>query len=182
MAATGTQAKTAAKPAAGASSKQTADGVPLPAQTPVHEDAPPQDDAATVQQILQYEGAYRTNADFSARVELIYKVSDVGTPEAVLAMGRIFFSETDPELKTEVLNLLADIDGQTDNKLAILTAGIGHDQPKEVREEAIDALTDIEPPGRALPLLQSLLNDPDTEIREAATDAIDVVRTLMSSP
>lgn len=160
---------------------QTAGGIPLP--SPVEQEAAtPQDNASTVQQIVEFEGTYRTNADFSARVELIYKISDVGTPEALLSLGRIFFGETDPELKTEVLNLLADIDGQTDNKLAILTAAITADQPKDVREAAIDALTDIEPPERALPVLQSLLNDPDAEIREDAKDAVEQLQAIIAAP
>jgi len=176
-----TQAVAAAKTPAKRSGSQTADGVPLPSPGE-QEEASPQDNASTVQQILEFEGTYRTNADFSVRVELIYKISDVGTPEALLAMGRIFFSETDPELKTEVLNLLADIDGQTDNKLSILTAAIAADQPKDVREQAIDALTDIEPPERAVPILQSLLSDPDAEIREDAKDAVEQLQAIIAAP
>jgi HEAT repeat protein len=142
--------------------------------------ANPQTELPPATQIAHFEAEYLTNADFSARAELIYKISDVGTPEAIPALGRIFASENDTELKTEVLSLLADIDNQDDQKLAILSAAVGADQPKDVREAAIDALTDLESPQRGLPILQSLSNDPDAEIRDAVKDAVALVQSLMS--
>jgi HEAT repeat protein len=141
----------------------------------------PQDNEQTLQEIANLEIEYLTNAEFSARAEVIYKISDVGTPGAIPALGRIFFGETDPELKTEVLSLLVDIDNQDNQKLAILSAAVRADQPKEVREAAIDAITDLESPQRGLPVLQSLSSDPDEEIREDVKDAIEQVQAVMSA-
>jgi len=140
----------------------------------------PQDTQETLQEIANLELEYMTNTEFSARAEVIYRISDVGTPGAIPALGRVFSMESDPELKTEVLSLLADIDNQDDQKLAILYAAVGADQPKEVREAAIDAVTDLESPQRGLLILQSLANDPDPEIREDVKDAIEQVQAVMS--
>ena len=57
----------------------------------------------------------------------------------------------------------------------MLSAGVRTDQPKEVRLEAIDAMSDTED-KRAIQLLQGLLGDPDEEIREAAQDSIDIAQ------
>ena len=88
--------------------------------------------------------------------------------------------ESDPELKTEVLSLLADIDNQDEQKIAILSVAVHADQPKEVREAAIDAITDLESPQRGLAILQSLANDPDSEIRDDVKDAIEQVQAATS--
>lgn len=123
-------------------------------------------------EIAALESAYVANPDFGNRVETIYKIADHDSPESITALGRIFQQEKDPDLKTEVLDSLFDIDGQDDRKVAILTAAAGADQPKDVRESAIDALGDIEPKF-AVPILQSLTNDSDEEIRDAAKDQIE---------
>ena len=122
----------------------------------------------------ELEAAYASNPDFAKRVEAIYQISDKGTPEAVATLGRLFHVEKDPDLKIEILSSLFDFDGLDDRKITILGAGIAADQPKEVREEAIDSLGDVDS-KYALPLLQSLLSDPDEEIREAAKDQIELL-------
>ena len=147
---------------------------------PMPEAEGPQDTLETLQEIANLELAYVTNTEFSARAEVIYKISDVGTPGAIPALGRVFSMESDPELKTEVLSLLADIDNQDEQKIAILSVAVGADQPKEVREAAIDAITDLGSPQRGLLILQSLANDPDSEIRDDVKDAIEQVHAVMS--
>jgi len=140
----------------------------------------PQDTLETLQEIANLELAYVTNTEFSARASAEPKISDVGTPGAIPALGRVFSMESDPELKTEVLSLLADIDNQDEQKIAILSVAVGADQPKEVREAAIDAITDLGSPQRGLLILQSLANDPDSEIRDDVKDAIEQVHAVMS--
>jgi hypothetical protein len=143
--------------------------------------ATPLPTAEPTQSVAEIEKSYVSNPDFSARVQFIYQLSDVSTPEAVSALGRLFHMEKDPDLRTEVLDSLYDIEGLDDQKVAILAAGAGADQPKEVRESAIDALTDIDP-KKALPILQALSSDPDPEIREQAKDAIEQVQATMNNP
>ncbi|MCG3150210.1 MAG: hypothetical protein PCFJNLEI_03690 [Verrucomicrobiae bacterium] len=128
-----------------------------------------------VQQATQLEAAYMANPDFTKRVETIYKISDLGTAAALTSLGRIFHTEKDPDLRIEVVDSLFDFDELDDRKVAILTAAAGADQPKEVRESAIDALGDLEPKF-ALPILQSLLSDPDEEIRDQAKDQIELLQ------
>ena len=122
------------------------------------------------------EAAYAANPDFSKRVEVIYKISDLGTPEAITSLGRLFQGEKDPDLKTEILDSLSDVDGLDDRKVAILTTAAGADQPKDVRQSAIDGLGELEP-KYALPILQSLVSDPDEEIQDAAKDQIEQLQS-----
>ena len=161
----------AAPPPSGATTTPS----PLPAPSS------PLPTAQPTQSVVEIEKSYVSNPDFSARVQFIYELSDVGTPEAVSALGRLFHMEKDPDLRTEVLDSLYDIEGLDEQKVAILAAAAGADQPKEVRESAIDALTDIDP-KKALPILQALASDPDPEIREQAKDAVEQVQETMKNP
>jgi hypothetical protein len=139
----------------------------------------PSGNAAQVAATL--ENAYITNPDFNSRVEQIYKLTDAGTPEAIASLGRLFHMEKDNDLKTEIMDSLFDIDGQDERKAALLSAGAGADQPKEVRQSAIDGLEDIDS-KYALPILQALLGDPDEDIRDAAKDAIEMLQTQQATP
>jgi hypothetical protein len=141
----------------------------------------PQPSADATKAATDLESSYVSNPDFSVRVQVIYKLSDLATPEAISALGRVFQTEKDPDLRTEVLDSLYDIDGLDDKKAVVLAAGAAADQPKEVRESAIDGLGDIDA-KQALPILQALLNDPDPEIREAAKDAIEQLQATMNNP
>jgi HEAT repeat protein len=133
----------------------------------------------SLQAVSSLESDYRSNTDFSSRVDVVYKLSDIGTSEALATLGRLFHLETDNDLRVEILDSLFDIDGLDDKKIAILAAGAGADQVKDVREAAIDGLTDVDP-QRAIPILQALLSDPDEEIRDAAKDAIEQLQTQMT--
>jgi HEAT repeat protein len=163
-------APSAAKPSETSAPKSTAVAPTAPA---------PASDAAQVAATL--ENAYISNPDFNSRVEQIYKLTDAGTPEAIASLGRLFHMEKDNDLKVEILDSLFDIDGQDERKAALLSAGAGADQPKEVRESAIDGLEDIEP-KYALPILQALLGDPDEDIRDAAKDAIETLQSQQATP
>jgi HEAT repeat protein len=52
------------------------------------------------------------------------------------------------------------------------------DQPQDVRESAINALGDIED-ARVIPILESLLNDPDEDIRSEAEDAMKLLQDTL---
>jgi hypothetical protein len=127
------------------------------------------------QDVAALETGYISSPDFNARVETIYKLTDLGTAQAISSLGRLFHMEKDPDLRTEMLDALFDIDGQDENKAALLAAGAGPDQPKEVRLSAIDALEDVDA-KLALPILRSLASDPDPEISDTAKSAIEMLQ------
>ena len=82
--------------------------------------------------------------------------------------------------KTEILDAPSDVDGQDDQKVVILSAAVSPDQAKDVRQSAIDALTNIEA-HKSLPILQALVNDSDSDISDSAKDAIEQVKANMES-
>jgi hypothetical protein len=131
--------------------------------------------AEAAKQIAQYENVYRSSTDFSSRIDAIYRISDAGTAGAITALGRLFTFETDPELKTEILDALSDVDGQDSQKVVILSAAVSPDQAKDVRQSAIDALSNIDA-QKSLPILQNLANDSDSDISESASNAIEQVK------
>lgn len=124
----------------------------------------------------ELEKTYLANPDFTERVQVIFQLSNLDTADGVVVLGRVFHKEQDPDLRIQILNSLFGIEGQDDKKAVLLAAGAATNQPKEVREAAIDALGDIEV-KRALPILQVLLSDTDEDIREHAKDIIEQVQT-----
>ena len=140
---------------------------PMPAAKADAEDATPT--------APELEKTYLANPDFTERVQVIFQLSDLGTVDALGVLGRLFQKEQDPDLRIQVLNSLFDIEGQDDKKAALLAAGVATNQPKDVRDAAIDALGDIEA-KRAVPILQSILSDTDEDIREHAKDVIEQVQ------
>ena len=124
----------------------------------------------------ELEKNYLANPDFTERVQVIFQLSDLGSADALAVLGRLFQKEQDPDLRVQVLNSLFDIEGHDDKKAALLAAGVATNQPKDVRDAAIDALGDIEA-KRAVPILQSLLTDTDEDLREHAKDIIEQLQT-----
>ena len=124
----------------------------------------------------ELEKNYLANPDFTERVQVIFQLSDLGSADALAVLGRLFQKEQDPDLRVQVLNSLFDIEGHDDKKAALLAAGVATNQPKDVRDAAIDALGDIEM-KRAVPILQSLLTDTDEDLREHAKDIIEQLQT-----
>jgi HEAT repeat protein len=151
---------------------------PLPTNLPT---LPSPSTAENTMQVESLENSYKSNLDFSTRVDVIYKLSDIGTAEAISVLGRLFHLEHDTDLRVEILDSLFDFEGSDDKKAAIFAAGAAAGQPKEVREAAIDGLGDIEP-HLAIPILQALLSDPDEEIRDDAKDAIEQLQSQMAQP
>lgn len=147
---------------------------PKPAPAPFPPKLIPQ--APPEESVAQIVNGYQNKTDYSERVQQIYKLSDIGSAEAIVALGRLFQAEKDNDLKIEILDSMFDIDGLEDRKAALLGAGASADQPKEVRESAIDGLTDLDPKF-SIPILNALVSDPDEDIRELAKDSIDQLQT-----
>jgi len=153
------------------------EGVAIPPPAAPQEAATQNAEAA--QEIADMEGAYHSSTDFSTRIDAMYRISDVNSADAVSALGRLFAFEKDPEMKTELLDALSDIEGQDAGKAAILAEAAGTDQAKDVRQSAIDGLTSIDP-QRALPILQGMVNDSDSDISDAAKDALEQVKASIA--
>jgi len=136
----------------------------------------PADGAEPAPTPAELEKSYLTNPDFTERVQVIFQLSDLGSAESLVVLGRVFHKEQDPDLRIQILNSLFDIEGQDDKKAVLLAAGAATNQPKEVRDAAIDALGDLEA-KRALPILQAMLDDADEDIREHAKDTIEQIQT-----
>ncbi len=110
--------------------------------------------------------------DRSVLVGEVVKLADVAVPkpQVAVALGTMLQHENSVDVKTDILDELGNLDDPA--AFDQIIQGLGQNQPQEVRIEAIDAL-DMLGDKRALPLLQRLLSDHDTEIRVAAQDAID---------
>ncbi len=125
------------------------------------------------------ETNYLAQTEFADKVETLYKISDLGTSDALGVLTRLFLQEKDEDAKTQIIDAMGDIEGFTEKKLALLTMAVKADQPQDVRTSAIDALTDIED-ARVMPILQSLLDDPDEDIRSEAEDGIKLMQDTLN--
>jgi HEAT repeats len=132
-------------------------------------------------QVKRLEADYQNTPDFQKRVTIIYDLSSTDSPDTIDAIARLFFNEKDEELKIELINSLMDIDGQNEKKLAILSAGVRPDQPKEVRLEAIDGMGDIQD-KRAVQVLQGLAGDADEDVRISVNDTIEQLQDVEAPP
>ena len=124
------------------------------------------------------ETNYLAKTEFADKVETVYSISELGTGEALDTLTRLFIKENDTDMKTQIIDAMGDIEGFKEKKLALLTTAVEADQPQDVRESAINALGDIED-ARVIPILQSLLNDPNEDIRSDAEDAMKLLRDTL---
>ena len=126
----------------------------------------------------QLENEYQNTSDFQKRVTIIYELSsNDDAADVVDSLAHLFLNEKDQELKIELVNSLTDVDGQNDKKLAILSAALRADQPKEVRLEAIDGMGDAQD-KRGIQILQGFLNDPDEDVKQSAQDTIEQLQNM----
>lgn len=123
------------------------------------------------------KGDYTATSETDDRIDIIYQLADVGTVDALRAMGWLFQIEADPELKSEIISALDDVDGQNEVRVAIYAIALHPDQPDEVRQAAVDALENIVD-AQALPVWRTLLNDRDLGIRESAQEQIKALESL----
>jgi len=126
------------------------------------------------------EKDYRATTNDNRKTEIIYKFGEIGTPDCVVAIGRLFRVEEDADLKEEMLNVLSIFDGAEKEKLSVYMIGIQAGQSDDVRMASIDGLGDLED-RRVIPVLQELMKDPNEEIRDAAKDALETVQATLDS-
>jgi len=130
-----------------------------------------EDPRVVAKEAADLEKEYTAKTEFVDKIEALYKISDLGTGEALNTLTRLFLQEKDADMKTQIIDAMGDIEGFNEKKLSLLTTAVKADQPQDVRESAISALGDIED-ARVIPILQSLLNDPDEDVRSEAEDTM----------
>lgn len=157
-------------------------GTPSPRPTttsgakPPKPPTPPLPNTAT-----ELEKTYVEATDFETRIKVIYKLTAMNNATSVTALSQLFLAETDVELKVEIVDSLATVDGFPTKKLEIFKAAVSSDQHSDVRQTAIEGLIMLKD-LQALPVLESLLTDKDREIRDAASAAIIEVQNLANAP
>ena len=123
----------------------------------------------------QLEVNYLQAQDVPAKMQVLDDLSDAEPSAAVAVLSRLFFFEREPTLREEILNQLVYIDGAEAAKIELLTEAVKTNQIASVRYAAVQVMVDDNDPS-AVRVLQSLLNDPDSGLRDAATDAIDELK------
>jgi hypothetical protein len=125
----------------------------------------------TPQGALSQLSRYFATNDADERAEIITTLQGMTVPEAAQTISRIIPSESDPDLKAQLIGVLADAEASVELKLNTFAPLVREGQQADVRQAAIDALDQIDDP-QAIPIWQSLLNDKDEEIRASAEDAL----------
>src|ERR1041385_9065886 len=125
--------------------------------------------------LSQVEQGYATNT-VSAREIILSDIADLERPATASALGRLFQSETNTELKVTILDYLRRMDGYAQQKLITFSAATKPGQPLALRKRAVDYLGEIKAPS-AKTILESLLEDPSPALRQAAADALDELKT-----
>jgi hypothetical protein len=121
---------------------------------------------------VQLEAAYRNTTDDSTKFEIIDQLTDMDNLAALQALDRLFQGEKDVDMKVEILESIQMFDGNNPYKLQLLSLAARQGQPKEIRSAAIDGMLDLDDKS-VIPVLQTLRNDPDPDIREEAKDALE---------
>jgi HEAT repeat protein len=115
---------------------------------------------------------YQSADTQTAKRELVYEISELGTEEAVVCLSDLLAGESVVALKMAMVDALSEIPGS--NAVAAVASGLVSSQPTAVRLAAIEALDFRDDPA-ALPYLRPLLTDPLGDVRKAASDAIDSI-------
>jgi hypothetical protein len=155
-----------------------------PLVTPSNSNAAPAPSAAApekVQRVATLESKYRATQGFDNRFDALLAIAKEGGPEAVLALERLFRTEPDGDLRTELINALIDLGGCKEEKLALLKLGVAPNQEVSVREAAMDGLVDLED-ARALPILKELTQDPNDQVRAVAQHCHQLLTEMLKAP
>jgi HEAT repeat protein len=115
------------------------------------------------------------------RREIVFALGELNSVEALTVLGTLFQNERDEKLKVDILATIEQMEVPDAHKVSIMIAAARPEQPQEVREEAIDALADLQDPA-VLPMLQMLTSDPNAEIRQTAKDALDDIAETGDEP
>lgn len=133
------------------------------------------DDVPVAKPLPALESDYTATTNRDTRLDIMMDIAETPGAETVRTLARLLETETDPDLKVDLIDSLLGIEGHTDEKLAMLTQGVRTGLPKEVRLSAVDGLIELNDP-RTVAVFNGMLNDPDEEIREAAKDALEMLQ------
>ena len=136
---------------------------------------PDKDEVPVVKPLPALESDYAATTNRDSRLDIMMDIAETPGAETVRTLARLLETETDPDLKVDLIDSLLGIEGHTDEKLAMLTQGARPGLPKEVRLSAVDGLIELNDP-RTVAVFNGMLNDPDEEIREAAKDALEMLQ------
>ena len=111
--------------------------------------------------------------DPATRIAAIRDLASTTPAAALTTLNRLFLIERREDVKGEMFTILADLDHtkERDNQLAFCTKALAAGQPTRIRYIAIHTMAELHDP-RARGFLLPLLNDPDSEIRAAAKQAL----------
>lgn len=144
---------------------------PAPAgETPLQQ-SPATSDVASAETMISLQQKFLSTSDPLERENIIEQLSDLDTNEAMDMIANLFQLEREDDLKVDMIETIEEMQVENTRKIPIFAAAIQSNQPPSVRIAGIDALTDLKEPA-AIQLLQSLLHDPDTNIRNAAQEAL----------
>lgn len=156
-------------------SNPTNQNISINAITPV-----PADPEAAAK-IAGFEKQYLDAKTQDARMDVVNALGEVISGETVQSLARLFTLEKDKDLQVDLVDALQGITGFKEEKLVFLATGIKPGLDRDVRQAAIDGLIDLED-RRSIAVLQSLLNDPDEVIVQAAKDAIKILESPLTPP
>jgi hypothetical protein len=140
---------------------------------------PPTTVEGAIKQAAELRQAYYSDKEFLPRVETIYSLADASTPQSREVLRQIFFTETDVELRVEMVSALAFVDSEDLMYSApILQEALRPTQPRELREAALDTIQGLND-SRAIALLLPALTDPDPELVETASDTLEYLQEVL---
>jgi hypothetical protein len=119
--------------------------------------------------VLSLEQQIRGTRGADERADLIGELAHDDSPDAVLALERLFTIERHPKVQTAIIADLMDVDPaiRPDARMRILRAALVN-QPREVRSTAVEVLAESRDPAALELLRKTSISDPDHEVREAA--------------
>jgi HEAT repeat protein len=142
-----------------------------PAATPP---GPAEMQAEPEQNIPSLLNAYRAATDTMDRERFAFDIEAIGTPEAGAAFASLASTESDEELKSLLLTLLADSEATVETKIAAFAEALRPGQSEMVREAAADSLQGVEDP-RTIAVWRQFLSDP--LVGDIAKDAIEFLES-----
>lgn len=135
---------------------------------------------------------YRATRDADERSDIVQDVAALGTsgPEAVAiadTLGQMFAMEQDEDIKTDILNDLAQL--ETPSAFDQIMKGVDSGQPEAVQEAAKDALVDFintlamgDEPHAFDQIIRGLDPKFPEEVRQAAVDALGILGDARAVP
>lgn len=125
---------------------------------------------------LQLAKSYLATQDANKRDDLISAIVQADLPESTKALALLVPREMDIERKLTMLQALQNLHGEADDKLQAYSSSIVRGLPLIIRDAAMDGLQLLNDP-KAIPVWQTLLTDPDPDLRERAKSNIQQLQT-----